>query len=121
MAFKPHTTKEELGAGVSLAFIGLSMEDIGEPISESGFGRRTVQVGGLFTGNAAIVVEGSNIGGVASENWLALTDRLGNPLVFGAEGIREVQEFSRFMRARVLRGDEDTAINVHIFCARGTR
>jgi hypothetical protein len=67
---------------------------------------RSVQVSGTF-GGATVAIEGSHDG----TNWVGLRDQAGVVLTFTAAGIKQIMEFSLFIRA-VTSGGTGSAISV---------
>lgn len=76
-------------------------------------GDRSVQMVGTWNG-ATVSVQGSNDG----TNWAALTDGLGNSLALTADGIKQVCEITRYIRAKVTSGSV-TSVAVTILARRG--
>ena len=81
--------------GYSYAFTG---NETGDTI-ELPIGDRSVQLKGTWN-SATVVIEGSNDG----TNFVTLTDGLGNALSFTADGLKNIGELTRYIRARVSSG-----------------
>lgn len=76
-------------------------------------GDRSVQMAGTWNG-ATVSLQGSN----DNTNWSTLTDGLGNSLALTADGIKNICEMTRYVRAKVTSGSV-TTIAVTILARRG--
>lgn len=106
---------EELSSGF-MSVWSLPADSVGEPMLESAWGDRSVQIGGVFDGATAII-EGSNDG----VTYRTLVDPRGNALSVIGAGLEQILESVRYTRPRVAGGTDLTAITFHLFGRRSTR
>lgn len=76
-------------------------------------GDRSVQMAGTWNG-ATVSLQGSNDG----TNWATLTDGLGNSIALTADGLKQVCEITRYIRAKVTSGSV-TSVTVTVLARRG--
>lgn len=69
---------------------------------------KSAQAIGTFGTGGIVVLEGSNDG----INWSTLTDHTGAVVSFGAAGLKQVAEVTRYVRAHVTAGDGSTNLTV---------
>lgn len=81
--------------------------------AELPIGDRSVQMVGTWN-SATVSLQGSNDG----TNWASLTDPLGNALALTADGLKQVSEITRYIRAKVTSGSV-TSVTVTVFARRG--
>jgi hypothetical protein len=82
----------------------LTSGDTGQPLAYSNLADKTVQVFGTIAGT--LTIQGSNDPRVLTDYtnntntaaWATLTDNLGNPIVFGAAGLKLIAEAPRYIR-----------------------
>lgn len=82
----------------------------GASIEIPGDADRSVQVIGNFSGPATLTFQGSN----DDTNWAPLTDPTGAAIAFTAAGIKQIMEFTRFVRPLVSGEDGSTDIDVFL-------
>lgn len=83
----------------TVSWSGIVGADNCTPYEFSAYPDKSVQVlGPTFVSN--VVIQGSNDG----TNWATLTDNLGNPLTFGAAGLKYITENTRYIRPSVAAG-----------------
>jgi hypothetical protein len=95
----------------------LGAESEGEAVETSGAHVKSVQVFGEFGDEAAVTFEGSNDGA----HWAQLRNVYGNFIEMGDGRIESVNELTRFVRPKVLRGDKRTKLYVVIFLKRESK
>ena len=78
---------------------------------------RSIQVLGTFGTGGTVLIEGSN-DKTSPTNWATLRDPAGNNLSITSAGIKQVLEFTRWIRPRVSAGDGTTSITVQMLVAR---
>lgn len=88
---------------------GMQADDDGQPLGNSQYTDRSVQVVGIF-GGATLRVEGSNNG----DDWAVLTDPQGNDLNFIAAKLELVSEATKYIRPLVIGGDGTTSLSVYL-------
>jgi len=101
MAVIDYTKTELNGGAVLYKWEGLTEVDSGKPVQHSGSTDRTIQVGGSF-GGGTVRFEGAL--DIETPVYLPLTDPQGNELLFGAEKIEAVSEFTSLIRPIVTAG-----------------
>jgi hypothetical protein len=77
---------------------------------------RSVQFTGTFGTGGTVVLEGSNE--ATPSNWFTLRDPQGNSLSFTAVGLKQVLEWTLWVRPRVTGGDGTTAITCNMIVGR---
>lgn len=100
---------------VHVKWDALKAGDTGSPFSLHGGPDRSIQVTGNFSGGANLIWEGSNDVLEASPSWFTLTDPQGNPLTFATGRLKQVTEYTRFVRPRVTGGDANASLIVNLF------
>lgn len=103
-------SKEDFNHAILVKWLALANGAAGEPITDSAYGDRTVQVTGTFGSGGTVVIQGSNDG----QNWKTLVDPQGNALSFTSTGLELILECPRYTRPNVTAGDGTTSINVYI-------
>lgn len=98
------------GGKAKAATWNLVAGESGDPIEDSIWADRSVQVFGDFGTGGAVSIEGSNDG----VNWALLDDPQGSSLVFSSAKIESVLEITRFIRP-VVSGDGATNLNIVLF------
>jgi hypothetical protein len=88
---------------------GMLLGDEGDPLGNSQYTDRSVQVVGTF-GGATLRIEGSNNGA----DWAVLTDPQGNDLNITSAKLELVSEATKYIRPRVISGDGTTNISVYL-------
>ena len=98
----------QLGGGTTISYAFTSNET-GETVESTHRGDRSVQMAGTFNG-ATVTLQVSNDG----TNWASATDGLGNAIALTADGMKQICEISRYIRAKVTAGSV-TTVAVTIF------
>jgi hypothetical protein len=113
-------TAEQIGPDEDHTFlarwIGLAVDDIGEPIGRVARDR-CWQAFGTFGAGGTVVIEGSNDG----DTYSTLTTRGGGAAQFAAAGVLHVVEIPRYVRPRVSAGSGATAVTVTLALRPGFR
>lgn len=92
----------------------------GAAVPLASFTDRSVQVTGVQGVGGSMQLEGSN----DNVNWFILRDPLGSNLVFttiGTSNLKQILEYTRFIRPNVTAGDGTTAYTVIVIAATGAR
>lgn len=103
----PIVVKSVQGAqSIATATWTMGSADTGIEVALSDLADKSVQAAGDF-GGATVTVEGSNDG----TNYATLKDPAGNPATFTAAGIKQIQEFTLYVRVTTA-GGTDSALTV---------
>jgi hypothetical protein len=94
IAFVVNRTGERLGTRV-VQWPALAAGDDGAALELPEMSDRSVHVRGTF-GGTTITIQGSNE--AVPTSWVTLTSANGSPLVFSADGLRQVTEVTRWIR-----------------------
>lgn len=92
----------------------LGAGDDGQVWEMSGYGDRSVQVGGSFGAGGSVRIEGSN----DLIDWVTLTDDQNVALDFSAPGLKLIVPLARYLRPRVTAG---TGVAARVTMLEGTR
>lgn len=82
----------------------------GQPLDQSQYTDKSVQVSGTFGAAGNLRLQGSNDG----VNWCTLTDPQGNALDITSASIKFVSEATRYIRPTVTAGDGATNLTITI-------
>lgn len=94
---KPHSAAAALPGDFAVITWALTTADpTGTGVQYTDFSDRSIQFSGTW-GGATAVLEGSN----DNVTWLGLTDPQGNAISKTADGLEQVQEMTRYVRARL--------------------
>jgi hypothetical protein len=84
--------------------------DVGNSLPLSQYADRSVQVSGTFGSGGTVAIQGSNNG----NDFVTLTDPLGNPLSFTSSGIEAITEMVAYIRPSVIAGDVNTSLQISL-------
>src|SRR5687767_11072386 len=111
MAVRPLTiTRSGDGSSLLAQWFDLKSGDEGEALELGGWGDRSVQASGDFSG-ATLSWEGSNDGA----NYCPLSDPQGNALSLTSNCVKVVAEVCRYSKPKVAGGNGSTNLSVHVF------
>ena len=98
MAITKTDVNPKLSAGVAGASWAFTSNETGDT-AELPMGDRSVTMVGTWNG-ATVTLQGSH----DNTNWFTLTDGLGNSIALTADGIKNICEFTRYVRPKVTSG-----------------
>lgn len=84
------------------------LSDVGLPVEQVRYPDRSIMVIGTWGVGGSVTFYGSNNG----TNYYALTDPQGNPITMTANAIKQITEFTQYIKATVTAGDGTTSLTV---------
>jgi Flp pilus assembly protein TadG len=98
----------QMGGGRTISY-SFTSNETGDTVELTHQGDRSVQMAGTWN-SATVTLQVSNDG----TNWASATDGLGNAIALTADGLKQICEISRYIRAKVTSGSV-TSVAVTIF------